>query len=228
MSDFQDDPHAAWVARVVARCGDVILSRFDPSSQRAMTFHSDSWKKWNPNDADVAWALDRFKDGIHRRDLWALSEDLSTPMKRRRAFVATLLWGVGTTNRYYGRHSQALAFGDLEEILEKTVAQVSRDDLEDAWSTAARIPGLEYRFFTKWLWVAGVNQRLQAPPLVFDSQVRLGLQKTNWPFHTRRINECQRWVNYCSDAAAVGRELGVASEWVEYWLFSGAPSAPSE
>jgi hypothetical protein len=153
---------------------------------------------------------------------------LSTPTKRRRAFVATLLWGVGTTNRYYGRHAEALASEDLHEILEKTVEQVSRDDLEGAWSTATRLPGLNYRFFTKWLWVAGVDAGLKAPPLVLDSQVRLGLQKTNWPFHIRRINDCQRWINYCIDAAAVGRKLGVASEWVEYWLFSGAPGAPFE
>jgi len=223
-----EDPHTAWVARVVAGCGPEILSRFDPASQRTMTFYPSSWLKWNPHDADVTWAVDHYRKGIHRRDLWALGRDLGTPMKRRRAFIATLLWGVGTTNRYYGRHAEALSSEDLEKILEETVKQITRDDLEGAWTTATRLPGLDYPFFTKWLWVAGVDARLDAPPLVLDSQVRLGLQKTKWPFHTRRINDCQRWVNYCIDAAAVGKELGVASEWVEYWLFSGAPGAPCE
>ncbi|ORX04784.1 hypothetical protein AWC29_12815 [Mycobacterium triplex] len=193
-----------------------------------MTFHPNAWLKWNPDDVDVAWALDHYRNGIHRRDLWRLGQDLSTPTNRRKAFIATLLWGVGTTNRYYGRHAEALSSEDLQAILDKTVVQIIRNDLEGAWSTAAHIPGLDYRFFTKWLWVAGVDARLQAPPLVFDSQVRLGLQKTKWPFHPRRINDCQRWVNYCIDAAVVGRNLGVTGEWVEYWLFSGAPGAPCE
>jgi hypothetical protein len=122
----------------------------------------------------------------------------------------------------------SLSSEDLQAILDKTVLQISQDDFEGAWSTAAHLLGLDYRFFTKWLWVAGVDAGLQAPPLVLDSQVRLGLQKTKWPFHPRRINDCQLWVNYCIDAAAVGRELGVTGEWVEYWLFSGAPGAPCE
>jgi hypothetical protein len=29
-------------------------------------------------------------------------------------------------------------------------------------------------------------------------------------------------------AAEAGRQLGVTGEWVEYWLFSGAPGPPCE
>jgi hypothetical protein len=224
-----EDLHAEWVARIVANCGSSeIRSRFDPAAQPKINFHRDPWLRWNRDDSDVAWALDRYRDGIDRRDLWVLAQDLSTPAKRRRAFVATLLWGAGPTNRYYGRHAEALSSEELQEILEQTVAQISRDQLEDAWSTAGRLPGLDFRFFTKWLWVAGVSANLEAPPLVFDNQVRHGLQKTKWPFETRRLNDCRRWVNYCIDAAEAGRQLGVTGEWVEYWLFSGAPGAPCE
>jgi carotenoid cleavage dioxygenase-like enzyme len=136
-----------------------------------------------------------------------------------------LIWGAGPTNRYYGRHAKALSSDDLQDILERTVDQVSCDDLEAAWRTAARLPGLDFRFFTKWLWVAGVCAGLQARPLVFDNQVRQGLRLTKWPFHTRRINDCQRWVNYRSDAAAVGKELGVTSEWIENYRWQ--PKQPT-
>lgn len=220
-----EDLHAAWVAQVVTHCGPVILAEFDPARQQTMHFHPRSWKRWNPTDSDVAWALDQYCDGIHRRDLCALAKDLSTPVKRRRAFVATLLWGAGTTNRYYGRHAEALASETLPSILDDTVMQVSRNDLAGAWSTAARLPGLDFRFFTKWLWVAGVAAGLTAPPLVFDQLVRDSLLSAAWPWDHRRINDCRRWVNYCQDAAAVAGKLGVTSEWIEYWLFSGAPGA---
>ncbi len=133
--------------------------------------------------------------------------------------------GARETHRCYGRHAEALSSETLVSILEKTVAQVGRNDLEGAWSSAAGIPGVGFRFFTKWLWVAGVGAGLAAPPLVFDKRVRDSLQDAKWPFDRRRINERRRWVNYCEDAAAVGRTLGVRSEWVEYWLFSGALGA---
>lgn len=151
-----------------------------------------------------------------------MSGDLDTAAKRRRAFVVTLLWGAGTTNRYYGRHSQALAFGGLNEILDQSVKSVQCGDLSGGWSAMYRLPGLGFRFFTKWLWAAGVHAQLETSPLVFDQRVIDGLAKRGWPFHSRQINYKQRWLNYCSDAAAVGERLGVTGEWVEYWLFSGA------
>src|SRR5947209_763240 len=135
-----EDLHAAWVAQVVAHCGSLILAEFDPATQQTMRFHPRSWVRWNPEDLDVAWAIDQYPDGIHRRDLWALAKHLETPIQRRRAFVATLFWGAGTTNRYYGRHAEALASAKLPSILEETVGQVGRNDLEGAWSTVASLP----------------------------------------------------------------------------------------
>ncbi|KAA1250182.1 hypothetical protein F0Q45_11120 [Mycobacterium simiae] len=220
-----DDSHAEWAARVSAHCGHHI-KRFDPATQPKIGFHPRPWLRWNGHDSDVAWAPDHYRDGIDRGDLRLLAQDLGTAAKRRRAFVATLIWGAGPTNRYYGRHAKVLASPDLHAILERTVDQVGADDLEGAWRTAAGLPGLGFRFFTKWLWVAGAGQNLLAPPLVFDNQVRTGLRLTHWPWHPRRLNDRRRWVNYCNDAAAVGNRLGVTGEWAEYWLFSGAPGAP--
>jgi hypothetical protein len=225
------DLHESWVKRVVAVCGED-MAGFDPGSQSVMRFHPEPWRRWNMADPDLSQLLDTFKDGIHRRDLRNLARDLGTARVRRVAFIATLLWGAGETNRYYGRHAEALKSVDLERILDVSVKQVHGDDLEGAWSTAAAIPGLDFRFFTKWLWLAGVSADLPAPPLVYDRLVRNALERAHWPFDRRRINERRRWVNYCRDAAAVARALvaqpgapKVTGEWVEYWLFSGAPGA---
>ena len=217
-----EDPHVEWVERVVANCGPKKLG-IDPAAQKTMKFRSGPWLRWNPADSDVAWAVDRYRDGIHRTDLRALGGDLSTPEKRRRAFVATLLWGAGETNRYFGRHAKALASETLPSVLEKTVVEVGSEKLPEAWSTAARMPGLGFRFFTKWLWIAGIDASLEVPPLVFDQKVRDGLVATDFPWERARISESRRWVNYCRDAAAVAKKLGVTGEWVEYWLFCGAP-----
>lgn len=225
------DSHESWVERVSTACRDNILG-FDPDSQVSMRFHRDPWLRWNKDDADLSRLLDDYLDGIHRRDLKALAKDLTTPAKRRAAFVATLLWGAGPTNRYYGRHSKALKSNELEDILEKSVLQIQSNDLEGAWSTTAKLPGLGFRFFTKWLWLAGADAELPAPPLVFDQRVLDSLQVAHWPFDHRRTNARGRWVSYCHDSAAVANQLSqepkapnVTSEWVEYWLFSGAPGA---
>lgn len=221
---MEDNAHREWVDRVAEQYGSVIRGRFDPARQPAMTSNTSAWLRWNLHDEDVAWALGHYADGVHRRDLWELSSDLSTPANRRRAFVSTLLWGVGTTNRYYRRHSQALAFDGLGDMLEQSVAAVQRGDLAGGWSAIYGLPGLGFRFFTKWLWVAGAATQLEIRPLVFDQRVIDGLATTEWPSHLRRINYKQRWLNYCSDAALVGQRLGITGEWVEYWLFSGAPT----
>lgn len=225
------DPHEAWVERVVSECGSEVL-RFDPETQIAMRSRREPWLRWNKSDADLVHLLDQYPNGIHRRDLRQLARELGTPHDRRIAFIACLLWGVGPTNRYYGRHAAALGSPDLELILEVSARQVRDNDLEGAWSTAGKIPGLGFRFFTKWLWLAGADAYLPASPLVYDQRVRDALEKAHWPFDLRRINERRRWVNYCQDAAAVAAALAaqpgapkVTGEWVEYWLFSGAPGA---
>lgn len=218
------DVHQQWVDHVVTRHGQVILDRFDPAQQPPMSSNARAWLRWNPADPDVAWALDHFDRGVHRADLTELARDLDTAADRRRAFVVTLLWGVGTTNRYYGRHSQALASPDLDAMLDRSAAAIRRGDLADGWSAIYRLPGLDFRFFTKWLWVIGIGVGLPAAPLVFDQRVINGLATTQWPAHPRQINNKQRWLNYCRDAAAVGNRLGVDGQWVEYWLFSGAPA----
>lgn len=73
--------------------------------------------------------------------------------------------------------------------------------------------------------MTGIGAGLLAAPLVFDQRVINGLAATHWPAHPRQINNKQRWLNYCRDAAAVGDRLGIDGQWVEYWLFSGAPAA---
>ncbi|MCB9410790.1 hypothetical protein [Mycolicibacterium sp.] len=223
--------HEEWVEQVVSECGAEIRE-FNPETQAAMPFHREPWLRWNESDADLVHLLDDYPNGIRRRDLKKLARGLKTPHERRVAFIATLVWGAGKTNRYYGRHADALRSIDLERILEVSARQVRDNDLEGAWVTAAGIPGLDFRFFTKWLWLAGASAELPAPPLVYDQRVRDSLVKASWPSDRRRINNRRRWVNYCQDAAAVAGTLSgepsaptVTSEWVEYWLFSGAPGA---
>jgi hypothetical protein len=97
----------------------------------------------------------RLSGGIHRRDLRALAQELSTPEKRRAAFVATLPWGAGETNRYYGRHAKALSSERLPSILEETGEADRSQRLAGALPTAARLPGMGFRFFTEWIWVSG-------------------------------------------------------------------------
>ncbi|MCP9274076.1 8-oxoguanine DNA glycosylase OGG fold protein [Mycolicibacterium arenosum] len=225
MGDSVNDLHEEWVNRVVEQHGPVIRARYNPANQQRMRPNVGAWLRWNPGDGDVRWALDHYREGVNRNDLKGLSSDLGTNSTRRRAFVVTLLWGVGPTNRYYGRHAEALAHGDLDAMLKKSAIAAQRGDLAGGWSAIYGLPGLGFRFFTKWLWVAGMNAELATPPLVFDQRVIDSLRRTRWPFQLGEMNFKQRWLNYCADAAAVGNELGVTGEWVEHWLFNRAPIA---
>lgn len=222
---MEADQHREWIERVVRDQGGVIRSRFNPNSQQRMRANAAAWRRWNPDDDDVQWVLERYTDGIHRNDLGLLACELDTRVDRRRAFVATLVWGAGSTNRYYGRHSEALSYPHLDEMLRRSVDAVRQGELGQSWNAMSRLPGLQFRFFTKWLWVAGANAEIVPRPLVFDQRVIDGLKATAWPYHPRRINYRQRWLNYCADADAVAKQLGVTGEWIEYWLFCGGPHA---
>lgn len=211
-----------WTERVASQYADAIR-RHDPANQRSFQPNVAAWRRWNPSNGTVAWMLERYGSGIHRCDLARLAQDLSTTELRREAFVSVLVWGAGSTNRYYGHHHRALQHPELDDILLHSLESIRSDDLGHAWTIISPLPGLRYPFFTKWLWFAGVSSRLDAPPLIFDSRVIGGLLTREWPWKPRRSNMKRRWVDYCRDSAAIAAELGVPPEWFEYWLFEGAP-----
>lgn len=223
-----------WVARIATRHSLAIRSH-DPTDQRRMHPWRSHWLKWTEGDADVVWVFSQFEEGIHRHDLPALVGDANI-QELRRAFIATLAWGAGDTHRYYGRHAEALASTLLPTAPEQSHQSMAAGESAGAWAAMQPVPGMTFRFFTKWLWVLGAHTHADPAPLTFDERVRSSLRFREWPWGRGEVNDRTRWIEYCADAKAIATAVAsvqvcsgaspvnrqLSSEWVEYWLFEGA------
>lgn len=213
--------NTAWAETVAAAHGPAIAGS-DPSLQAKMKPHPKPWRNRHPNDQDVNWVLSQYPDGIDRNDLALLAgAGLNTPAARRRAFVATIMWGTGTTNRYQGRHEALLNDPRLPEALAASVDHLGEQRHLEAFRTMDPLTGITYRFHTKWLWVVGRALETHPLPLVMDNRVWMSLEGLHWPGIAQRQGMPQRWHTYLVDAASVAGLVGVTPEHVEYWLFKG-------
>jgi hypothetical protein len=215
-----EDVRDSWIRSVVARHGEEIRSAV-PALQPSMKPNIPAWNRWFD---DAPWVIDVLSDigtDISRGTLknFARDSELSSQEGRRRVFVATLAWGVGSTNRYYGRHKTLLMSPLLDGALESSYKHLLNNRVEDAFVAMNPLPGITYRFHTKWLWIVGSTLGLQPMPLTFDNRVGQSLRQLKWPEMQRRQAQRQRWHRYIQDAESVSRELGVSEEHVELWLF---------
>lgn len=215
------DVRNGWIASVVSHHADAIRNA-DPGSQLEMRPNVRAWNRWFADDSLVLHVVKTYEAGISRKQLHslALNSDLSSRDGRRNVFVTTLVWGVGSTNRYYGRHRRLLTDAGLDEALESSYRHLLEGETEDAFRAMDRLPGITFRFHTKWLWIAGSALGLQPVPLIFDNRVMASLRGLDWPEMTQRQSASRRWFRYIEDAAIVAQDLDVTAEHVELWLFN--------
>jgi len=212
-----DDARNSWIQSVIVQHGDAIRSA-DPATQAPMRPNHAAWVRWFKDVPWVIEALDAVGTDISRRKLHDFVEtsNIASEQGRRRAFVATLAWGVGSTNRYYGRHKQLLTSARLDDALRSSYEHLKGSRFEDSFAELNPLPGITYRFHTKWLWVVGCELGLEPMPLTFDNRVRQSLRRLRWPEMQRRQPQRHRWHRYVQDAGAVARRLDVSPEHVEY------------
>lgn len=209
-----------WIASLVSEHGDEIRNA-DPASQLSMKPNPRAWKRWFSEESTVIDVVETFKEGVTRPELHSFvrNSDLSSTGGRRSAFIATLVWGVGSTNRYYGRHKRLLTSAGLDGALKESYSHLREGKTEAAFVSMDPLPGITFRFHTKWLWVVGSALNMQPLPLIFDNRVMNSLRGLKWPEMTRRQSQSSRWSRYIEDSDAVATRLGVTSEHVELWLF---------
>jgi hypothetical protein len=119
---------------------------------------------------------------ISRADLLAYSKaavgtDDSTMV---RLFVATMIWGSGTSNGR-GPMNTAAALHDerLGEALKASHSHVVSERVPEAYRVF-RVHRVGPSFFTKWFWAAGLAQPLRLTPLILDSRVWDALGAVRW------------------------------------------------
>jgi hypothetical protein len=147
--------NAAWATRIVDMHGAAIRA-VDPKGQYEMRPRPEGWRKRHYDDDDVEWVLTSFPNGLNRTGLLELAaRGLDEPSGRRRTFVATMMWGVGDGSRMYGRHRSLLTSPELPDALTSSMELLRGQEPEGAFKVMEPLPGLSYRFHTKWLWVTG-------------------------------------------------------------------------
>ncbi len=127
---------------------------------------------------------------VDRAMLVALAGDATSadPAALIRLFVATMMWGSGTTyGRGPRRTAEALSADNLADVLLETRDAVHTDDLVSA-HRAFSVQGVGESFFTKWFWTASLDREDQRRPLILDNRVRAVLHRIlgshpSWKVH---------------------------------------------
>jgi len=155
-----------------------------PDAIRSVRFIPDTWRRWLGGHVPARQVIDRHADGGHlaRADLLRYSQevddaDVST---MKRLFVATMIWGSGTSNGR-GPRNTARALDDerLDSTLRSSHALVVQNQCGEAYRTF-RVGGVGPPFFTKWFWSASLAHALHPAPLILDSRVWASLEAVCW------------------------------------------------
>jgi 8-oxoguanine DNA glycosylase-like protein len=116
---------------------------------------------------------------LARNDLHSLARELeagATASRLIRLWVATMMWGSGTTNgRGPWRTRQSLEDPSLIDTLEASYHAVRGGELADAYRSF-EIEGVGPSFFTKWFWVSSLTLPAdKSMALILDKRVRASL-----------------------------------------------------
>jgi len=130
---------------------------------------------------------------ITRKNLVELSRacDSGDPDDLVRLFVATMLWGSGTSNGRGPRYTaEALDDPRLVPSLASTREMVLNGDPGQAY-VRFRSSGVGPAFYTKWFWAAGLERELSPMPLILDARVWSSLGALEWD--SRESAGSKRW-----------------------------------
>lgn len=196
--------------------------RIKAVSQHPVKFRATTWQP-HLAEAGSAGILDELggvQGTIDRKQLRALARRATTSDDRRRLFVATMIWGSGTTNGRGPRYTKmALQSGTVDDVLAETAALAGAGRLAAAYR-AFRLPGVGPSFFTKWFWAVTSNRRGRRA-LILDNRVWNSLGTLGWnsidAAGTRRRGE--RYEAYVDAMHECARRLSTDAESIEIFLF---------
>lgn len=181
------------MTRIDERVVDALRQRLGdvrrPDVVRAHEFRPETWRRWIGHCASASSVVDEFRmsdaiasSQVSRADLASLSAavDESDTESVLRLFVATMIWGSGTSNGRGPRYTAAAL--DDERLLPSLVKSrhlILAGDPAGAYASF-RSRGVGPAFFTKWFWAAGLDQDLDPMPLILDARVWASLAALEW------------------------------------------------
>lgn len=201
--------------------------------QRVVAFNAATWEPWLDHP-DAALVLKEFgpRGTVGRQDLLALATAARSgaASEHVQLFVATMIWGSGTTNGRGPRYTHAaLEDARLVDCLASTHALCHRMDYSSAYTTF-RMNGVGPAFFTKWFWASTLGAELMLTPLILDDRVWRSLGSLGWDSRvaagSRRWGD--RYVAYLRALHQWATLIGVSPEELEWALFTTAGRSESD
>lgn len=195
--------------------------------RRAVSFNPATWRRWLTG-ADAVSVLDDFEDAamIDRDDLVKLASAARSggAAAQVRLFVATMIWGSGTTNGRGPRYTYAaLEDSRLVECLYDSHALCHAMKFDSAY-TSFVVRGVGPAFFTKWFWASTLGADLALMPLILDARVWRSLGSLRWDsrVEARSRDWGDRYVAYLEAMHRWSSELDASAEELEWVLFTRA------
>jgi len=130
-----------------------------------------TWNGYFQGDLDFAEITQRFPDGITRGNIKDLSIGaINDHTQFRKFFLATMIWGYGTSGFGAFRTSQMLNDALAPQMIQMAVEGVIAGQILNVYEQF----GLRFcgpAFFTKFFYFIGLGGNLNPLPLIFDSRV---------------------------------------------------------
>ncbi len=209
---------------------------------RSVGVNADTWRPWLCEWPAADQVVDALRPGgvgrrgthrIDRDDLVSYSREAEagTDEALTRLFVATMLWGSGTTNGRGPRYTAA-ALGDpnLIAVLARTAESARQGHLEQGYADF-RVSGVGRSFLTKWLWAVALPCDMARPPLILDDRVIATANRLGYYFRPTAHRWAKRYEIFCDRAAEWAQEVGaglstrVTPEHIEMLLFARGPDS---
>jgi hypothetical protein len=195
--------------------------------RRSVAFNPATWRRWL-TDSDATSILEDFQGAaaIERADLVKLASEARSGADgdRVRLFVATMIWGSGTTNGRGPRYAHAaLADSRLVDCLGGSHALCHDMKFESAYASF-ELSGVGPAFFTKWFWASTLGAELALVPLILDARVWRSLGSLGWDSRVAAGSRHwgDRYVAYLEAMRRWSNEIEVSAEELEWLLFTRA------
>lgn len=207
------------------------VGEINQTSQLPVRFHPLIWGPWLQEGGGskaievLNWLLQSNPETIDRSQLQSMAKEATSSDSRRALFIATMIWGSGTTNGRGPRYTcAALQSGDLDETLKITQDLVEADELAEAYRrfSSSNVDGVGPSFFTKWLWAVGSNGNKPRSPLILDDRVWSSLGSLGWDSKEAAGTRlrAKRYEAYVDAVHEWATALQVAAQKLELFLFT--------
>jgi hypothetical protein len=194
--------------------------------KQSIRYHIDSWITHLPVVIEVGYIRDSFPGIISRENIISLAKQAyksGNVQDIRTLFLATMIWGYGTTGYGPWRTSEMFNSLNFSDILENSFHYISQDKILKAYNIL-NIKRCGPPFFTKYFYFCGYSAGLRKYPLILDTRVWEALRDRINIDTTRFVKKSTWWypegyLRYVDTLHDWAEELNCEAHNIEFVLF---------